>query len=163
MSFWLVPSASLLGIPVPETQYGERRRCVLAGCKVPLRTEGLLRPALGQYDLKLSGRRTLRLPRFELGGHPFIYVPTIWVSRLAKLRSVGTAALRGWISMPLSLFPQPSAQAHDLLANGIERSQGCGKANAGEQGQANRVKQRDRKRSPYGTGGPLHACVESTS
>src|SRR5215208_6103211 len=40
--------------------------------RLPLCAEGLIGPAIGQYDLELSGRRTLRLPLFELGGHPFV-------------------------------------------------------------------------------------------
>ena len=49
----------VLGIPMPQTQHRKRRRCVLAGCKLPLRAEALLGTAIGQDDLELSGRRAL--------------------------------------------------------------------------------------------------------
>src|SRR5918994_5603818 len=100
----------MLGIPTPEAQHGERRRCVLAWRELPLHAECLVsRATLGQDDLELPGRRALYLSSLgrRLRGSA--------VPRAAGLR-------RGFWPL-LSLLLQATGKSNDLLANGLERGE----------------------------------------
>ena len=90
--------------------------------------------------------------------------PAIQVSRLANLRSVATAGLRGLIAgLSLLRSRSPRARPTTFSPTVLSAASAVAKLTPVSRDRPTRVQQRDGKRSPDGASGPLHARVEPTS
>src|SRR5215210_9010078 len=112
---------------MPETQHRERRRRVLTRLGLPLRAERLVGgPPLGQYDLELPGRRALDLILLDLSRHLAARLSHVRASASTAICCAlpGSSTLRRRCLPLLFPFPQTSAQANHLLAEGLQRGEG---------------------------------------